>query len=395
MTNGENRFTVLEGGLSSSPAGTGDYTFRSAWITDTRLMGVTCMYVHWRMNKKEKYGDLHQYFYFDAEEFGFDRFEYIEGSDKDALEDMEASFIGGLGGSRENITLPEAIFLLRRYIGFNRRKGIPLPDGKDRYMFMASTEVILSDDAQRRLFSRCCTKIRSVSELANYFNMRYFAADMEGAAFLCTDDSVVPQVFPLSPCTLYKNDLTFSDKDRLCRCESLVGNEDTYHLVVTELALSRKGVSGCRRISDMEISDAEAYMNLSHPEFVTVYNYSGTPEQFTRHSTRLTRNAMIVKEHGGTTYMIFNPDNTHVDSEHYRLYDDMTGVYHVSDNMQLLAAASTMENIRKLEIDLTLSSAYAYLDTDSSYEFNEPVLMHYLESDFTSFSEFIEAIKLD
>jgi hypothetical protein len=395
LNNTENRFTVLEGGLSRSPAPAGNHTFRSAWVTNTRLMGVICMYVHWRLDKNEKYRDLHQYFYFDAEELGFDRFEAVLGNDKSELAEIESSLIGGLGGSKVEITLPEAIFLLRKYLSFNRKNGIPLPDGKDRYMFMAGVEVTLSDSAQRQLLGKCCLRIKTREELANYFTMRYFAADKEAAAFLCADENILPEFHSFSPCTLYKNDLSFSERGSLCRCESLVGNEDLYHLVVSELTLSADGVSGYRRISDMTISDAEAYMNLTHPEFVTVYKYSGAPEDFTRSCTRLTVNSMIVKEHGGTTYMIFNPDNMHVSSRQYRLYEDLVGIYHVADSRQLIAAAGSLTNIRKLELDLTLSAAYRFLELDASYEFNEPVVTHFLESEYTSFSDFVEAIKVD
>ena len=103
------RFKVIEGGLDKPVTYTGDQSFRSAWITDTRLMGVFCMGVHWRMNKKEKAQDrdLHQYFYFDAEDLGFDRFEWVFGKDKTKLEDTEASMIGCLGGSKVDIDLVE------------------------------------------------------------------------------------------------------------------------------------------------------------------------------------------------------------------------------------------------------------------------------------------------
>lgn len=62
---------------------------------------------------------------------------------------------------------------------------------------------------------------------------------------------------------------------------------------------------------------------------------------------------------------------------------------------ELIASSSSLDGIRKLEMDLTFSTAYHKLTTKASYEFNEPVLMQYLESDYDNFDEFINAIKID
>ncbi|NLD11006.1 hypothetical protein [Aminicella lysinilytica] len=391
------RFKVIEGGLDKPVTYTGDQSFRSAWITDTRLMGVFCMGVHWRMNKKEKAQDrdLHQYFYFDAEDLGFDRFEWVFGKDKTKLEDTEASMIGCLGGSKVDIDLVDAIYLLKKYVHFNEVNGLPLPNGKENYMFMTSIDVHLSDAAARRLLSKCCIRFSSKTELANYFIMRYVARDTEALSILCPPNMPTPAPCSRQGYILYKNDVSPTENNDVCRCASLVGNDAGYRLLVSELEIKNMLVCGFKLISNMEISDAEAYMNLSHSEFVTIYDYSGPSEVLNRQSSRLTKNAMIMNEHGGTTCMMLRSNNEHVNKKNYKLYDDMMGIYHLTGDGQLIIAANSLDDIQRLEMDLTFSTLYADLKLKNSYEFNEPVLAQYLESDFSDFMDFIDAIKLD
>ena len=388
------KFTVLEGGLSKTLSSE-NLTFRSAWITDTRLMGVVCMLIHWHLDDDSPYRDFHQFFYFDVEEMGFDRFEWVFGSDKEELAKVEASMIGGLGGTKVMASQKEAVYLLKKYVRFNEEHSLELPDGEDKYNFMLTMDGDLTASEIAMLFDKSCIEPASKSELANYFIMRCFARDFECAAYL-SDNKIGLDLFPdYEPCTLYKNDLKFKHLDNTCLCESLIGNNEEYHIVRTELDFHNMRVSGYRKVSDMKISDTEAYMILSHSEFVTIYDYSGLPEQFNRDTSKLTKNSMILDEHGGKTFMIFYPDNGHVASKSYRLYNDLLGIYHLTGSNQLIVSASSLNSIRKLEVDLTFSTVYTLLELKDSYEFNEPVLMQYLESDFSNFEDFISAIKLD
>ena len=63
--------------------------FISAYVTDTRLMGVTGMYVHWALPENSHMTHLHQFFYFDAEECGFDTYRSVLGDGvKDEFEEI-------------------------------------------------------------------------------------------------------------------------------------------------------------------------------------------------------------------------------------------------------------------------------------------------------------------
>ena len=59
-----NRFTLIKGGND----GRGEKPrFVSAEITDTRLMGVVGLHIHWEKKEAGFFTGFHQFFYFDAE----------------------------------------------------------------------------------------------------------------------------------------------------------------------------------------------------------------------------------------------------------------------------------------------------------------------------------------
>ena len=73
---------IIEGGLP--PLWKAEKEFVSAYITDTRLMGAMTMYVCWDIPGRSEEMMLHQFFYFDAEEYGFDTYKSIAGNDTES-----------------------------------------------------------------------------------------------------------------------------------------------------------------------------------------------------------------------------------------------------------------------------------------------------------------------
>ena len=54
--------------------------------------------------------DLHQFFYFDAEEYGFETYDSVLGPDDGRVSEIESSLIGGLGGEKIDLTLREDVY---------------------------------------------------------------------------------------------------------------------------------------------------------------------------------------------------------------------------------------------------------------------------------------------
>lgn len=93
--------------------------------------------------------------------------------------------------------------------------------------------------------------------------------------------------------------------------------------------------------------------------------------------------------------MLYHPNNSHLDLPDYYLYNDLLGIYHMGEDNEFLAASATLRGIRRLELDINTSPVKKKLTLQGNYEFNEPVLLQYLESDFTNFEEYINAISVE
>lgn len=390
-------FKVLKGGLAgmSTPAGE---RFTSAWITNTRLMGVVCLCIFWSNSSRE----FHQYFYFDAEEYGFDRYESYRCSrgtaDKEAdkeLKDIENSLIGGLGGKKTPLTLKEAAWLLGEFIEFNRIHGIPLPANFHDLDFLLKLKPELNTPEKARIFKKSCAEIVNFNSLANYFMMRCVGKDFTAATFLAKPGVNVDILPDFSRGTLYTNAVRICKDRESVDCRSLVEAADKYYVVSSHLKIEDMKISACECVSILPVTEKEAYLQLSHAEFITIYSFDGGIDDFSSSSMRLLNNAAEHDEHDGKTFMIYHPNNSHVDLPDYYLYNDLLGIYHINDNGELLVAAPTLRGIRKLELNLNISKLKPLLNAKGSFEFNEPVLIQYLESAFTDFLSFIDAIKAD
>ena len=383
--------TVLKGGLDGQPKEEElkPFTFVAAWITDTRLMGVNAMRIDW---KDRMDNDVHQFFYFDAVDTGFERFQEITGNDEKELHDAEVSFAGGLGGRKIGITEEEALFLIQDFHKVNRHTGQPAPRIGIRLKRMLTEPVKLDDEAEKILISKICKAPLSPNETINYFMMRVADKDDTGMKFLSggklggKDSPVSGKLF-----TLYRNKISFADKNH-ATCESLLGSDSGYEMWMSELTLSNNLVSTFRRKSRMAISDTEAFMTLSHSEFVMVYEFAEEGLTIDQDTTPFTRRSSFVEELDGSSYMLFRPNNNHVDTKDYRLYDDIFGVYHLTSTGQLVCSSNSQRDMAMLELDLVFSPVYKSLSLIGNYEFNEPVMAQFLASGYDDFNEFVREI---
>ena len=327
----KDNFKVIRGGLLDS-ANTSRKTFVSAYVTNTRLMGVLGMYIHFELPDNKALFDLHQFFYFDAEEYGFETYDSILGPDDGRVSEIESSLIGGLGGEKIDLTLKEAQYILQEYVRFNRRGNIPMPEGFEEYAFLLKDDIHMTEPELYILMCKQCVHIDSPYELINYFLMRCFGKDFGAADFLTTQDFDLEQFPDFKAGTFCKNTIDKGDEPGSYISESLVEFNDSYYVVVTHVKLSQMHICHYERISAFRVSSAEAAMMLSRSEFVSVYKMLADASTFTTTSTKLTAGAMITKHDTGILYMIFHPNNKHVAKKEYRLNEDVLGMYFISDS---------------------------------------------------------------
>ena len=131
-------------------------------------------------------------------------------------------------------------------------------------------------------------------------------------------------------------------------------------------------------------------MMLSRPEFVSVYEIIVDPEEFDEKSWDLSISTMVTIHDNGKLFLSFNTNNNHVNKQVFRLSDDVFGLYYVTDYGQLILSSSTLKNIQSMEKKMMGSPLGHILLPGSKYEFKEPVLYEFIQSDFDDFDEFIE-----
>ncbi len=382
----KSNFKLIEGGLAGSQAEKSAF-FISAYVTDTRLMGVICMYAHWIIDDE----DLHQFFYFDCEENGFERYESVRDNDMAQIVITEQSFIGGLGGRKIDITERQARALLQQYMQFNDRCNIKYPAGIDEYKLMTDKNIVLTDREKHELLKKQCTTVKSDYQAINYFLMRCFAHDYEVAKFLTNDGVDVRAYDDCKAASLYRNVIDEIMPGRYM-CESLIDSGNRYSLAVSEIHVEDLKVTYFEKCSGFHISTAEAAMMLARPEFVTVYDILTSPEVFDMGMMELSINSMVTSHENGRLYMIFNNNNEHVNKRIFKMSEDVYGIYYVTSFGQLIAAAYSLENICSLEKDLSRSDLAKYLAIVSKYEFKDPILYDFIRSDFENFEEFLEYV---
>ena len=384
-------FKVLRGGLLDT-AVTSRKDFVSAYVTNTRLMGVIGMHIHFHLPDNEILHDFHQFFYFDAEEYGFETYKSVLGDDVEKIKEIEGSMIGGLGGERVDLTLEEAKAILHEYVLYNVTRNIPLPEGLAEYRFLLEKDAMLSEPERYMLRCKQCVKLESEYELVNYFLMRCFGRDFTGAEYLAASGVDLEQFPEFKAATFLKNNIKKDTDDGSYVSESLVEFDGQYHMAVTSIKTDHMKVHSYEKISSFRISNTEAAMLLARPEFITVYDVTEDLSGFDRNATELTAGSMITKYDTGTLYMMFHPHNKHVDKQEYRLNEDVLGLYFLSDSGQLICAAYSIDDVLQLEWDLVRSPYRRRVTPVEKYQFQEAVLYEFIQSGFPYFEDFVEAV---
>ncbi|MDR2088747.1 MAG: hypothetical protein LBP73_05275 [Clostridiales Family XIII bacterium] len=384
------KLRVIRGGLHPA-AHRADRRFSSAFATDTRLMGVFVLYIHWTSAEAEFDADLHQFFYIDAEKFGIEAYRSVEGNNADLLYDVEQTMIGGLGGSKADISESEAVFIVKKYAGMAKVGGAGLPAGKEEFTFILERSDTLTRPKEDSLFNKLCVPLESNEHTINCFLMRYFAGDAEAVRRLAAK----PVPMGAAPAgrgeTLCKNAIEpYSNPSGTSYlCESLTEKNNRYRLVLSEICVSAKRVSSFRIRSCFFVSASEAAMLLSRPEYITVYDVMIEIGDIRRLIARLYPNAMQKNRGSGCLYLQFKNNNEHLKESVYRMNDDIRGIFFVSDHGQFIVAAYSLPVISRIEKELRLT-VRAGLRLHAKYEFKESVFYEFMQSDFLDFSDFVD-----
>lgn len=388
---------VLKGGKSSSLIT--EYRFAGGEVTDTRLMGVVGMHLHWILPYETEDRDLHQFYYYDIEELGLESMGVYIGDDEIAVEVTARSIFGGLGGTMKDLSEREARYLANEMIAETRRKNQLLPEEARDLDFITKAPVLLTEEEKEALNRKMCVPIRTDYGVVNYYLMRLYGKDPEGAALLVAkgaDPEMLAIPEPRRHCTFLRNSI--QDNGGVIRrnylCESLieVDDENAHRIVTSEVSVAGGKVVAAQKKSEFRISDYEASMKLSRPEFVTVYEIYGDMDSFDADFAPYVVGAQKTGHDCGDMYMEFKRDNYHVDQPEFMLSDDVQTLYFVTDYGQLIVGAYSLDDIVRAEALLQTGRAGKHIQSTAKYQFADPIIYEFAMSGMTDFTEFLKAL---
>lgn len=413
-------FHIIEGGLHARENNS-SHRFISAWVTDTRLMGVCCIKARWLAETPEGAFDVFQFFYFDWQEYGFETFECFSGEHdaemKESVAAVERGLSAGLGGEKTPLSERELCFLVQSFVEFNESRGLPLPQRLSEAGFMLTPKVSLSDEEQHALICKECTKLSTPFQVINYFLMRCFARDFDGAKIL-TKNYVRTDLFSSFPAAdMLRNSIKEDDKNtgsnsdyyatgsdsdfstfstrKSYLCESLLEFDAKYELAVTRLTLEGLKVVKYEKLSSFRISLWEASLMLNQPEYVTVYDAAGELSDFDVGAFPLLKRSMVSEHECGKLFAVYYPNNDHLHQPVYYMYDDLFGICYVLENGQIVLASRSRENIAGLESQLMGSKYGPLLVLVSKYEFNHSVIHDFVNRNYEDFEDFLSDLGVD
>ena len=392
------KLTVIEGGVPYLVKNR-QKLLVSAYVTNTRLMGVLALYAHWRISDTDEILDFHQFFYIDCEESGLETYTGILGSDRSEIDATEQALVGGLGAEKIEITYPQLSGILTFYRMFNEARSLPLPNGYSEYSFLLQHGTILNPHEHTEVMRLICGEITSDYQAVNYFLMRCFGQDHRAAAFLSAGDFDLDIYANYKGATFCKNtidkDHVYDDGATAYLCESLVERRGNYEIIISRVVVKDLKIVGLSHCSGFAVSAAEAAMMLAKAEFVTVYEVLLSDEDMENNIGELTinLNTIMSVQENGRLFMAFKKNNDHVNSRIFRLSNDVKGIYYLTDYGQLIVAAYTLQEIRHLENQLKVSPLAPFLIPTAKYEFKEPVLFEFMQSDFEDFDDFLNFIR--
>ena len=429
---------VLDGGRSL-PVSKMHRVYLDGYVTDTRLMGVLAVCARWEIvsptadrDDPDSWEELSQFIYIDCEEAGFETYQQIRGYDDPEADRIEEALVCGLGGRKVELTERELRLLIQNWARFNHEHDLPMPPGIQDYGFLLDPAVEADDAEQYALMQMICAPIRSDLEAVNYFLMRCFGRDHEGARYLADPAALgtepgqplrehhgAPKPLRLDlydrfECaTFCRNAIDrcgeFDDGAVQYRCESLIEMDGIYETIISLVTVLNRKVVALEHCSSLPVTDTEAAMILKKTEYITVYEIFLSDDDLDDNLDEFTLgfHTTMSEYENGLLFMSFRPTNDHVNSDLFVLSNDVRGMYFLTNNHQLILCAYNAADLHYLERTVAGSVLAPYFipsghykfipgggyrpDT-GHYEFREPVLYEFMQSDFEHFEDFLQTL---
>ena len=401
-------FKILKGGLPDHP----EYKFIDAYVTDTRLMGVIGLRVHWLeypIDPLDVDGikDIYHFYYYDLEELGLDSLKIFELADEEGIRLATRACFGGLGANLMMCSEKEARYLINHFVEDTIAKKEQLPKSLEMAQFVLEDKPVLTEEELKNLNYKMCTGIRTNYGVVNYYLMRSFGRDFEGASFLvCGSDKKpawpsdqiehIENISLDTPATFLHNtieDFLNSDGSTSYLNESVVQAEDGYYMVASEIKVAGQRVIFAKKKSQFKISVEEASMILNRGEFVTAYKIISPMEDFDVDFASFSIGTTRTEHEAGDMYMDFKPNNDHVEEKVFKLNADLDALFFVADAGELLVATYDINDMTRIEHEIQNSSLVIDVVMIARMQFPSEILFEFAQSGYETFGDFIEALQ--
>lgn len=406
-----------------------DFHFESCRAVCARLMGVVALKVVWRSrtNRRER---LYQVMHLDYSEYGIDDYqEFIctPGSEdfsenREAMNSLWNQFVAVMGSTLTEIDASCMLRLIEDALPLASEQADREYDNEENREFReyARLRLGLMQDALNceGITSADCGSTDAIEqtsplklsafETINYFIMRLADRDIPAAAYLSTideEDLESSELYDHGIKTLVRSDISRSDKRKdppsdgtsfPFRVRATVLGKDAYYhyTLVIWLSGSQRSknplVTGFSIGSVIKLSAYEAALQISRPEFLTVFDckddmlrgfdskYIGP---FANSNPRVVPN--------GWLYTAYKSTNSHVDSSSYRLGDDVYGYALLSIAGELVLMSTDLRHISMLD-DATIFSMYSpFISTKGRYRIDTPVFQTLCEAQGAMFEDLV------
>lgn len=368
-------------------------TFKEAFATNTRLMGVVGVMVRFNNNRGKEV--VHVY-HLDYESYGIDGFkEWHQISESDLRREL-SKVIGGLGGRLESISFEEFIYLLKTAY---RVQDFDIEEGRDlmiMYPSFIENALSLEPETILDLLRRLSGDLVSDEQSLHYFMMRFVGRDFEGMKHLVGEallESCKNEL--VQPSTLIKNEVVKEEElvsSILYNVASLIDYEDTYKVLNSQIEVCKKTgkVLDYLEMNHLVISPNEAAMRLAKKEYIGIYTVK---KDGFRYLFEYKKPYLMMNIHqNGSLYTEFNPTNSHVEAPIYYLNGDIYGVYYLTDSDQLVVSTFNEENLGAIEAFFKQTGLDDYIVYEGDFEADTSLIYEFVNSGYESFYDFLNRV---
>lgn len=415
-------FSVIEGKLSENYNVYADYDFFNCVATDTRLMGVLAMRI--TLRSKEAPGSfMTLLLHLDYSEYGID--EYLEyppdesfNPERSALIDRSWETISGnLGGSYVQLPASAMMYFIDEAMSINALHRADHPEDIRKYQEEVTKRVAqlhksfdglvavggsYTEDEYMRMVR---PRKLSVCETINYFIMRLADCDFSAAAHLSSVNARALEGNPFSAhgiTMLMRNSIVHQRKmvdpfgNKRYLCLALTTNETDYYFTTINISLTGRSaqanltVVSFDVVSTNAISAYEAAMHLKQTEYISVFRPGHLISELSMDSRLFGSLASVSGAANGVVHMVYNRDNSHVDSSTYYMNRDMYGACIFTPSGEMVLMSLSAYNIGEMERTIQRRALPEVLEPVSRYKFDEQIFQTFASTPGALFSDVVD-----